>query len=267
VVTIMDFIFFHLEYAAETCQDETDTHYRVGIDLAFSKLNEYYIKSDSSTAYRAAIILNPALKCEYIETHWHGHHTWIKSAKNAVRALWEREKGRIELDITIEQDADKENTPEYIDIDMIPLPGDAVAPPGGYPPPQPKANSLEDPELMDFDTFLHHQPTPGKAAKRKVLDEYEKYLSFPADPAIKDPIKWWKANLSVYPVLGRMALNLLAIPGMSSQCERVFSDTSQLITDERNRFGPEMLEAEECLRSWLKFGLISISADGYPGLQ
>ena len=47
-----------------------------------------------------------------------------------------------------------------------------------------------------------------------------------------------------------MALDLLAIPAMSSEVERVFSSTGMMVTDRRNRLKEDVIEAVECMKSW-----------------
>lgn len=51
-----------------------------------------------------------------------------------------------------------------------------------------------------------------------------------------------------------MALDLLAIPAMSSEVERVFSSTGLMITDRRNRLKEDIIEAVECMKSWQSDG-------------
>ena len=51
-----------------------------------------------------------------------------------------------------------------------------------------------------------------------------------------------------------MALDVLSIPAMSAEPERLFSGTKITITDRRNRMGIESIEATECLKSWLSKG-------------
>ena len=46
------------------------------------------------------------------------------------------------------------------------------------------------------------------------------------------------------------ALDMLAIPATSSECERVFSSAKLLITASRNRLLPDIIEANECLKAW-----------------
>jgi hypothetical protein len=53
-----------------------------------------------------------------------------------------------------------------------------------------------------------------------------------------------------------VAFDTLAIPTMSAECERVFSNTKKLITPERNRLVEEIIEVSECLKNWWDRGLI-----------
>jgi hypothetical protein len=50
-----------------------------------------------------------------------------------------------------------------------------------------------------------------------------------------------------------MALDVLAVPLMSDECELLFSSTKILLSDRRSRFKIDIIEASECLQSW--FGL------------
>jgi hypothetical protein len=49
-----------------------------------------------------------------------------------------------------------------------------------------------------------------------------------------------------------MAIDYLSIPAMSTDAERLFSSCLITLTDSRNRLGDDVLEAIECLKSWLK---------------
>jgi len=51
--------------------------------------------------------------------------------------------------------------------------------------------------------------------------------------------------------LAKLGLDMVAIPAMSSDCERVFSQCKLLITGQRNRLKPDIIEATQCLRAWL----------------
>jgi len=43
---------------------------------------------------------------------------------------------------------------------------------------------------------------------------------------------------------------------MSDEPERLFSSAKLLISDLRNRLGDDIIEAAECLKSWVQHGLI-----------
>jgi hypothetical protein len=55
-----------------------------------------------------------------------------------------------------------------------------------------------------------------------------------------------------------MAYDLFAMPAMSSECERAFSDVKRLIAEQRYNLKSDIIEADQCLKSWLKNGI----ADG-----
>jgi hypothetical protein len=50
--------------------------------------------------------------------------------------------------------------------------------------------------------------------------------------------------------MAQMAFDLLSIPAMSAECERVFSQTKLLITTQRRRLADDIVEAVECLKYW-----------------
>jgi len=70
-----------------------------------------------------------------------------------------------------------------------------------------------------------------------------------------DLIKWWISHSKEYLRLSRFALDMAFIPVMTAECERTFSSTKRLITDDRNSLKPGTIEANECLRVWYKLHL------------
>ncbi|CAG8674435.1 10480_t:CDS:1, partial [Ambispora gerdemannii] len=69
-----------------------------------------------------------------------------------------------------------------------------------------------------------------------VKEEFEKYLKIPELPALEknDPIIWWRANKSEYPILSQLACKYLTIPATSVPSECLFSDMGNLITSKQN---------------------------------
>jgi hypothetical protein len=70
-------------------------------------------------------------------------------------------------------------------------------------------------------------------------------------------IRMWNDAAEKYPTLHRYALDTLAIPATSTECERIFSSAKKLVTPERNRLSDDIIEATECLKAWWDSGVIS----------
>jgi len=49
-----------------------------------------------------------------------------------------------------------------------------------------------------------------------------------------------------------MALDMLSIPAMSAELERVFSRSKITISDRRCRLGIKLIKALECFKSWIR---------------
>jgi hypothetical protein len=84
------------------------------------------------------------------------------------------------------------------------------------------------------------------------------YCALPIDNDTKDPLQWWIAHKAGFPVLSRLAFDLLSIPAMSSECERAFSKAGYMVTGRRNGVEADIIEATEMLRSWVKAGVVSM---------
>ena len=77
------------------------------------------------------------------------------------------------------------------------------------------------------------------------------------DPSVPiDLVEWWWNNQGNFPILFQDALDKLAIPAMSAECERVFSSARKIIIPKRNRLGDEIIKAGKCLKAWWDSGLI-----------
>ena len=110
-------------------------------------------------------------------------------------------------------------------------------------------------ELDDFDDI---------ARKLEVIDlesadEYEAYNKQKAIPIKTSALEWWLAEerRTIWPRLSQMAIDVLSIPAMSDEPERVFSGARRTISWERMRLGMSNIEKTQCLKSWIASGLVS----------
>ena len=93
-------------------------------------------------------------------------------------------------------------------------------------------------------TYYNHEPEAR-------VDEYKEYNKLRPAPA-ENALHWWRDHAQIWPNMARMAFDLLSIPAMSAECERVFSQAKLLITTQRNRLGDSIIDAVECLKHWYK---------------
>jgi hypothetical protein len=56
-----------------------------------------------------------------------------------------------------------------------------------------------------------------------------------------------------------MAIDMLSIPAMSAEAERVFSSAGFILNSRQRRLREETLEAMLCLTHWGKLGLITLA--------
>ncbi len=69
---------------------------------------------------------------------------------------------------------------------------------------------------------------------------------------------YWRQRESVWPELAHIAYDFLAIPAMSSECERVFSSYAKQTTLESSRLTGKLLWHQECLKNWQRRGAIRL---------
>jgi hypothetical protein len=99
--------------------------------------------------------------------------------------------------------------------------------------------------------------------KRKREDtEFDRFMDATAEELssagyLNRPLAWWREHgEKMFPTLSILAYNVLSMPGMSAECERVFSQAKRMVTDERFNLRADIIEAEQCLKSWLISGLV-----------
>jgi hypothetical protein len=108
--------------------------------------------------------------------------------------------------------------------------------------PQPPALSGPGSHLRSYD---YYDPPEDLGQK----DELAEYFAEPVWPV--DNIQtWWLAHKERWPRLSRMALDLLSIPAMSSECERAFSQAKLVIGTQRHSLGDDTINILMCLKSW-----------------
>ena len=102
-------------------------------------------------------------------------------------------------------------------------------------------------------------------------DEYTRYCGLLLYYDFEDVRDQWLApeQQAIYPNLSKMALNLLSIPAISTEPERLFSSCKITVIDRRNKLSGKVIEALEYLRSQYKVKAFELEEEqkGYIGLR
>ena len=203
-------------------------HLSTCIVNCWCKLDEYFAIVDQTPALYASIVTTPHMKWLYFEHTWkHAHtwkdakkpETWLPNGKKSLYSLWD----------------------EYRSIELSPgelqICGKKRA----------RSQSLDPFELVTDMTLI--QPNEDE------IDELDTWISskcFRLEDGDTLP-KFWARRRRVKATarLAQMGLDMVSIPAMSSECERVFSQAKLLITGQRHALKPDVIEATQCLRMWL----------------
>ena len=86
------------------------------------------------------------------------------------------------------------------------------------------------------------------------MDEYARYCLLSQHHDFEDVRKWWMEEKQKrnFPNLSRMALDILSIPAMAADPERLFSSAGLTVTNRQNNLSIQSIEALECIKSWAK---------------
>jgi len=238
VLPTFEVLLKHLETAKVQYANYPESHFKNNINLAWTKLLEYYQLTDRTPAYITALVLVPWHKWKWAELHWTPE--WIVPAQAAVKNLWETRYKHLEIN---QQHGGQQH--------------------GGQPQvarqPEVSAHGNDDFYSNSFRSSL----TPGTPAPG---DEYTRWLARDAhddDMEATDPIEYWKLKLtgSQFPRLARMALDHMSAPAMSTSNERDFNKTKSM-WEGRSALFADVVSGCIALASWDKEGLIDMLDEG-----
>jgi len=91
--------------------------------------------------------------------------------------------------------------------------------------------------------------THVSAESNQVTGELDRYLHddlFPCDDDSFDILHWWKMHTTKYPIVARMAQDVLAAPASTVPSESPFSTGGQIISDHRTRLSGNTVEGLIC---------------------
>ena len=178
----------------------------------------------SSSYYAAALVLHPSRRTKYIRMVWPEHLQ--TPALEKVEDLWIRYRADSECFATLHE--------EFSSIDIS-----------------------ENRDLTPFEKVSHD--LESKYTYPRNQDEYKDYINGDSyEIGKKSPLEWWleDSQKKRWPRLSHMAIDILSMPAMSDEPERIFSGARRTISWERSQMQPDVIEWRECLKHWKRSCLI-----------
>ncbi|KAL5798301.1 hypothetical protein ACOSQ2_003121 [Xanthoceras sorbifolium] len=93
----------------------------------------------------------------------------------------------------------------------------------------------------------------SQAISRMNKSELETYLGEQVEDNLPNfnILSWWKVNKGKYPILAKIAKDMLAIPVSMVASESAFSTGGRFLSPHRRRLHPDTLEALMCAQNWI----------------
>ncbi|TAQ83491.1 hypothetical protein B7494_g8179 [Chlorociboria aeruginascens] len=190
------------------------------------KLLEYFEKVKSTPAYYASVVTTPQMKSKNFQEKCKNAHTWndvklgvwAKEIKLSLQELWEEDYNWLPF-IELEPQNDSKRV--------------RSAPPSVFDQSLDITSISDDEEEDQLETWMK-----------------DRCFLLPTEESIS---RYWLRQASYRSThrIADMGLDMAAIPAMSGECERVFSQGKLLITGQRHALRPDIIEATQCLGMWM----------------
>ena len=102
------------------------------------------------------------------------------------------------------------------------------------------------------------QPRNSSSSSRSELENYfeTNFSAFYTTQTDKidflnfDLLNFWRSQANTFPVLSRMARDVLTIPVSTVASQQVFSHSGRVLEERRARLSEDILEAQICIKDW-----------------
>lgn len=202
------------------------SHLATSVNRGWIKLDDYYTRLDDTPVYVAAMVLHPFFKWDYCETHWSSKSdkgSWTEAAKKSVDRLWQTYR------------KSKAAAQPRVDNAIV------------------IQQKLES-NLFNFSAMRSHRH----------VDQMASYLAETPSSDLgfqQSPVSYWLSKRTTWPELSAMALDIFAVPAMSDEPERLFSNAGNTLSPRRRMMQDDTTESLMIMKSWLQQDVVSITKD------
>lgn len=236
---------------------EADTPFLSSLKLGREKLDEYFSKLINDTSYYyAAVVLHPDYQLAWFQDHWRKFPRWTDTVKKGMKSFVREYIDGLQK----EQGTPEPAPPSPVRVHKVP---DVVQ------KRRDEAKALgildsdddDDPFVAVLTVDRDYSNHDHRTKHPRVQSELDAWYNYRSPAKVRDqPLQFWirqaQDKACPFPSIAKLALDIYSIPAMSSECERVFSETKRIITDDRNQLGEDTIEALQCQKNWLDSGIV-----------
>jgi hypothetical protein len=200
--------------------------FRIGINLAWEKLDKYYNLLDEIPIYYIALALHLAYRWDWFEIIWEEKPDWVIKAKAIVYKMWAKDYAQLDV-YTFSPSGDEENSSAK--------------------------------RIRFYDPFAVNDRLFQLLRSIAVIgDEYEAWQRDreSTDSGVRDPLAYWASKQDSYSRLSGMAMDSMMIQLVSAECGRVFSAAGSMVPLTRARLDAITIGICQILRFWYKAGVL-----------
>ncbi|KAL6569639.1 hypothetical protein OROMI_014153 [Orobanche minor] len=131
-----------------------------------------------------------------------------------------------------------------------------------------QVEDLSLPKMTKFEAKLKDKELKRRKDANMINNDFDRYVKDPIefDDEDFDLLSWWKKfGTPKYPLLARVARDVLAIPVSTISSESSFSTSGRIISPHRCSLRPRTVQALICTQSWLRGEIATLELD--PSLE
>ncbi|KAM3322326.1 hypothetical protein P3S67_003477 [Capsicum chacoense] len=225
--------------------------YKEAVGAMFTKFKKYFFSIPP--IYLVGAMLNPCMKYNHMR-----HFSTLIYTNLEINTNHDSEQVQPDLWTATADAKDyiEKLYNHYADLFDSAVPTNITPTVAPYPLEEP--SSSKRPAHSDFSDSFYDLNCWNSVDEKTYTSTYREEMKYYLRTAPEDrrrrinTLDWWRNNKSQYPVLSRLARDILNIPMSTVASESAFSQGRQQLGDNRHSLGSNAMNVLVCLRDWIR---------------
>ncbi|KAM3281158.1 hypothetical protein P3S67_028178 [Capsicum chacoense] len=225
--------------------------YKEAVGVMFTKLKKYFFPIPP--IYLVGAMLNPCMKYNHM-----CHFSTLIYTNLEINTNHDSEQVQPDLWTATADAKDyiEKLYNHYADLFDLAVPTNITPTVAPHPPEEP--SSSKRPAQSGFSDSFYDLNCWNSVDERTYTSTYREELKYYLRTAPEDrrrrinTLDWWRSNETQYPVLSRLARDILIVPMSTVTSESAFSQGRQQLGDNQHSLGSNAMNVLVCLRDWIR---------------